>query len=133
MLMVLMQVITTTKRRTKRMDVTELDKLRLLIKQELGSIDEHIKELEQNSQPVSPDNAIGRLSRMEAIGERGVYQTALAAARQRQHELREALVRIDGDPEYGRCESCGEPIPLPRLMLVPESRFCVKCIEDGLE
>ena len=28
---------------------------------------------------------------------------------------------------YGICEMCGEPIPLERLAIVPETTLCVKC------
>ena len=112
------------------MEPEDREKLRALIASELESIGKHIKELEQRCQPVSPDNAIGRLSRMEAIGERGVQQTALAAARQRFHELNIAVSRIDTDEDYGYCQRCDEPILLARLMLMPESRYCVKCLES---
>ena len=111
------------------MQDTDRKKLQKLIDNELASLRQHIADLEVRSQPVAPDNAIGRLSRMEAIGERGVQQTALAAARQRQQELQLAMTRIEDDETYGLCEQCDEPIPLARLMLMPESRFCVKCME----
>ena len=107
------------------------EKLQELIGSELTSLQQHIVELQERCQPVAPDNAIGRLSRMEAIGERGVHQTALAAARQREQELQLALTRIKEDETYGLCEQCDEPIPIARLMLMPESRFCVKCIEKN--
>ncbi len=37
-----------------------------------------------------------------------------------------ALLRID-DRTYGRCESCGESIPMERLELVPHASSCVGC------
>ena len=111
------------------MEPEDREKLKTLIATELESIGGHIRELEERCQPVSPDNAIGRLSRMEAIGERGVHQTALAAARQRFHELNVAVSRIDNDEDYGLCQRCDEPIALARLMLMPESVHCVKCLE----
>ncbi len=111
------------------MQVEDRQKLTELIENELLSIDKHIDELKQRCQPVSPDNAIGRISRMEAIGERGVHQTALAAAQQRKQALKTALHRIANDDDYGLCEACDQPVPLARLMLVPESRYCVSCLE----
>lgn len=112
------------------MDTKDREKLKALICSELESIGKHIKQLEERCQPVSPDNAIGRISRMEAISERGVYQTALVAARTRFHELNVAVSRIDNDEDYGLCQRCDAPIPLARLMLMPESRYCVKCLES---
>jgi len=112
------------------MQDADRQKLQQLIKDELLSIKKHILELEARCQPISPDNAIGRLSRMEAIGERGVHQTALAAATERQQALQIAMKRIDEDEDYGLCERCDEPIALARLMLMPESRHCVSCLQS---
>ena len=111
------------------MQDTDIEKLRRLIAEELLNLEEHIKDLEVRCQPIPPDNAIGRLSRMEAIGEQGVQQMALDAARKRQSELKNAIDRMGNDPDFGLCEQCDQPIPLARLMLMPESRFCVQCLE----
>jgi hypothetical protein len=37
-----------------------------------------------------------------------------------------ALARIK-DGTYGRCLSCGEPIPYQRLIAIPEAASCVQC------
>jgi len=111
------------------MQDADKQKLRQLIAGELTSVEDHIKGLEVRCQPISPDNAIGRLSRMEAIGEQGVQQMALDAARERQSGLKNAIDRMDSDPDFGLCEQCDQTIPLARLMLMPESRFCVQCLE----
>lgn len=116
---------------SKHMQPQDRQKLHRLISQELQDIARYITDLEERCRPVSPDNAIGRLSRMEAIGERGVQQTALSAATQRQQELQIALRRLEEDEDYGLCESCDRPIPLARLMLMPESVYCVTCLETG--
>lgn len=113
------------------MQDSDKQKLRQLIADELVSLKDHIKELEVRCQPISPDNAIGRLSRMEAIGEQGVQQMALDAARLRQSELKRAIERMDVDPDFGLCENCDRPIPLARLMLVPESCYCVQCLQSA--
>ncbi len=43
-------------------------------------------------------------------------------------EISEALHRL-GAGAYGICESCREPIALPRLRAVPAARFCLACQE----
>jgi len=43
-------------------------------------------------------------------------------------EVAEALRRL-GSGAYGICESCREPITLPRLRAVPAARFCLACQE----
>ena len=41
-------------------------------------------------------------------------------------ECRAALQRLD-DGVYGDCRDCGEPIPLPRLMVQPQADRCAPC------
>jgi RNA polymerase-binding transcription factor DksA len=58
--------------------------------------------------------------------ERAHLASLLAQAQDRLAELDQALVRLDhGD--YGRCESCGEPIPPERLEVRPAASTCVRC------
>lgn len=111
------------------MQKDDRQQLQQLIEDELKRVIAHVDELTVRCQPISPDNAIGRLSRMEAISERGVQQTALAAATERQRALEVSMARIVSDADYGLCENCDEPIPLARLMLMPESLYCVKCLD----
>ncbi len=42
------------------------------------------------------------------------------------YEINEALYRIE-KKKYGICEDCGKPIPLSRLKVKPNARYCVKC------
>jgi DnaK suppressor protein len=49
---------------------------------------------------------------------------------ERLEQIREALARIDDDPdEFGVCETCDEPIPRRRLELMPWVNSCVRCQE----
>ena len=113
------------------MQDADKQKLQQLIADEVLGLKQHIKGLEVRCQPISPDNAIGRISRMEAISEQSVQQMALDAARQRQSELKSAIVRMEKDADFGLCETCDQPILLARLMLVPESRYCVQCLQSA--
>ena len=44
-------------------------------------------------------------------------------------KLKKALGRIE-DGSYGSCESCGDPIELPRLRARPEATFCIDCKKE---
>lgn len=87
-----------------------------------------IERLEALTQPIPPDDAIGRISRMEAIHEKSINEATLDAAKTRLIQLELALGKID-DPDFGLCVECGEPIAPGRIMLMPESTRCVKCAE----
>ena len=53
----------------KNNTVTDLNKteLKALIESEIAAVEAEIPRIEEQARPVSPDNAIGRLTRMEAI------------------------------------------------------------------
>ena len=88
--------------------------------------EQKIAGFEEMSAPVTPDDAIGRVSRMDAINNKAVQEAALAKAREKLTKLRVMQANID-DPELGLCRRCKRPIPLGRLMVMPESPTCVRC------
>jgi DnaK suppressor protein len=88
-----------------------------------------IERVKGTVQPIAPDDAIGRLTRMEAINAKSVSEANLRSSQIRLTKLESALNNLD-DPEFGICAGCDEPIPIGRLMVLPESRMCVKCIDD---
>ena len=104
------------------------EKLKNHIKEKIEGLKENIKSYRLLTQPISPDNAIGRLSRMEEINSKSINEVALDNSKQTLSKMERALTMID-DPDFGLCRECEEPIPFARLMIVPESDLCVKCAE----
>ncbi len=96
---------------------------------EIAEIKEKVKALHILAKPISPDNAVGRLSRMEAIGTKAINEAALGNANQKLGRLQHALTQVN-EPDFGSCYECGEPIPLGRILLMPESTLCVGCAEE---
>ena len=76
--------------------------------------------------PIAPDDAIGRVSRMDAINNKSVNEAALREAENKLKQLNRVLESVDDD-DFGLCASCRQPIPEGRLLIRPESRLCVKC------
>lgn len=111
------------------MTPSERAELKEAVDMALAATGREIAELEARLQPVAPDCSLGRLTRMEMIGEQAVDAKALEAAKRRFNRLTFALTRIDSD-DYGICEACEEPIALARLRLVPESTLCVACANE---
>jgi DnaK suppressor protein len=84
-----------------------------------------------STKAVSPDDAIGRLTRMDAMQQQ---RMAIEERRRRGLRLRQisgALSAIERG-EYGWCRRCVEPIGYRRLEARPESPFCVPCA-GGME
>jgi DnaK suppressor protein len=83
------------------------------------------------TQPIAPDDSIGRLTRMEAINSKSINEAALRRARNTLSRLERTLRKVD-DPDFGLCRECEEPVPFARLMAMPESDLCVACAEKSI-
>ncbi|MDA1312795.1 MAG: TraR/DksA C4-type zinc finger protein [Acidobacteria bacterium] len=80
------------------------------------------------TRPVQPDRAIGRLTRQDAILSQ---QMALEIRRRNQARLGQierAIERVE-DGSYGMCVRCEEEISEPRLKVRPETPICIACAE----
>lgn len=108
------------------MEEVEIEEIRKILRASIETTKNDLKKLEELTKPIAPDNAIGRLSRMEAINEKSVNERAVANAENKVQRLEEALHRLEKG-EYGECLSCEEPISKARLKVMPESAICLKC------
>lgn len=108
------------------MTSAEQEQFRANIQKKLEKLDKKIADLEKLCKPVSPDEAIGRVSRMDAINNRAVNEKALNNNKAKREKLRQALEKI-GDPDFGYCNTCGQPIGVGRLSAMPESTRCISC------
>lgn len=64
--------------------------------------------------------------------ERSHTSALLSAANDHLADVDLALNRI-ADDEYGRCESCAEPIAYERLKARPAARTCIRCASQGTD
>ncbi len=104
----------------------ERTKLKDQIKEKIEQVKLDILELEEQTQPISPDDAYGRISRMEAINNKAVLENSLRMAQAKLKKLESALSKVD-EPDFGTCISCGKSIAVQRLMYMPESLRCMHC------
>ena len=108
------------------MDQESREQLRSNISTELDAVKANIQQLEENTKPISPDKALGRLTRMEGLNDKGVREAALNLAREKLYNLEQALSRAD-DSSFGVCIRSHQPIAIERLLALPEASRCVRC------
>ena len=86
---------------------------------------------EEARKPVELDQqAVGRLSRMDALQEQAMQFETERRRQQTLSRIEAALKRIDED-EFGYCIACGEAIDIRRLENDPTLATCVKCASTG--
>lgn len=61
----------------------------------------------------------------QVTAERAEVEALVGSLSEALSEVEHALGKFDGGT-YGRCETCGQEIPLPRLEAKPEARFCIE-------
>ena len=81
---------------------------------------------EDETKPIEPSVALGRLTRMEAIQEKSINEEVHRKNKQRLEALRNALARIE-QGTYGVCSRCKKDISLGRLDFMPEALICIEC------
>jgi len=98
--------------------------------QELLKLGEELQKLLADSndgaRPVSLDQPIGRLSRMDAMQQQSMVHANRRTAQTRLARVETALRRYEND-KYGLCASCEEEIRYARLKAQPEAPFCIEC------
>ena len=103
-----------------------IEKIRKLFEEEILKTEKSVARYEELTQPISPDDAIGRVSRMDAINNKSVMDAALQKARERLAGLKRNLEKL-GTDDFGVCPKCKSAIQIERILLAPESSFCVNC------
>jgi DnaK suppressor protein len=100
--------------------------IQIKIENDIRLLNVQITDLEEKVKPISPDCGLGRLTRLEAMGEQHVNNKVLDESRIRLTRLNNALQRID-KPMFGVCIECEESIGVGRMSVRPESVRCIEC------
>lgn len=108
------------------MNKNDLKHIEEKIAEEISKTEAAILYYKDLTKPIAPENAIGRISRMDAINNKSVNEAALKQAEQKLKNLKIALSNIN-DAGFGLCFKCHDQIPIGRILLMPHTRFCVNC------
>ena len=109
------------------MDETRIKAFRTLILDRMQALDAE-DALGQDSQSVVTldQQAVGRLSRQDALLSQSMAKATQARRHAQRKGLKAALRRIDGG-DFGYCDDCGEAIASRRLEFDPTVTRCISC------
>lgn len=108
------------------MKAQERSELKNIISERIEETNREIEHLKELTKPVAPDNAIGRLSRMDAINNKTINEASLRENKKKLQKLERARDNIE-EESFGCCTKCGEEIAFGRLKFMPWTTKCVKC------
>jgi DnaK suppressor protein len=104
----------------------EIKSIKEKIEKDIEKLNRLIEETLSFSDPVEPDNAIGRISRMDAINNKTIFDASLKNNKDRLASLQVTLNNLQSK-DFGICRKCKKPIPIERLMIRPEVDLCANC------
>ncbi len=73
---------------------------KLKLEETISETEKQINQLIEDTKPISPENSLGRITRMDAINNKSVAEAALRTARRKMSKLKMALSKLD-NPDFG--------------------------------
>ena len=108
------------------MTAAERAEFRTLLVDLQDELEAFVSASAEPSRPVSLDEPIGRLSRVDAMQQQQMVEAQRQLATARLRAVTAALARLEDD-RFGACAACGEEIDRRRLRVRPETAVCVAC------
>ena len=110
------------------MDREALERLRFKLDARAAELRAAINAAGATTAPVAPDDAIGRLTRMDALQSQQMASALVQRNRDELARIERALARL-ARGEYGSCGRCAEDIALARLAAMPDAVPCRACAD----
>ena len=108
------------------MTTLERQELKAKLIKLIKTTEDEIESFKDMIKPISPENSLGRISRMDAINNKSVAEAAMRNKQKKLTQMKIALGKID-DESFGQCTQCKHAIQSARLIYMPESTLCVRC------
>jgi DnaK suppressor protein len=104
-----------------------MDRLKAGLTEELVSVDKQLAEYEDSpGEGIDVSSEEGFADSAQATAERSSLISLVEQLQATRREVADALTRIE-QGTYGKCERCGQEIPVERLEALPSTRLCVAC------
>ena len=102
--------------------------IKQLISKEIDKTKKLIDLYKEETKPVAPDCSIDILTRNDAMNNMSRVSSLLQQAEAKLAALEFTLSKV-GTPEFGKCVRCRKEIPIGRILVRPESLYCIECSE----
>ena len=111
------------------MTIQEKKILKNIMTQEIDALTLELQNIEKSLKPIKKDCSLDSIDHKMLKQDQNVNIQRFEEAKKRLNRLKYALLRVDTE-EYGVCKECEEDIALERLKLIPESQYCVSCMNE---
>ncbi len=109
------------------MNKEDLSKIKNKIEEGINNTKNLIKDYKNLTKPIAPENAIGRVSRMDAINNKSVIESVLRKTESKLKKLLDSKIQAEKNIDFGKCIICQEKINIQRLFIMPYVKKCIQC------
>jgi len=100
-----------------------------IIQTEIQMLNSEIQVVQDSLKPIKKDCSLDSLDHKMLKQQQNIDIQRYEVAKVRLNRLKAAYLTID-NKEYGICQECEEEINIERLNLIPESKYCVSCMNE---
>jgi len=107
----------------------EKQTFKTIIEKEIDTLSSEIASIKKALYPERGKGPTDKVAHLNFKLDQSIHIQRHEEATKRLNRLKHAYLKID-TPEYGICKECEEDISLERLKLMPESVYCVGCMNE---
>ncbi len=109
--------------------MTQQEKIEIkkIIEKEIQSLTQEVEKIQEQLKPIKKDCSLDSIDHKILKQDQNITIQRYEVAKKRLNRLKAAYLNVDTD-EYGVCKECEEDINIERLKLIPESQYCVVCM-----
>jgi DnaK suppressor protein len=109
--------------------IEEKNLLKESIKEEIQKLSSDLEEIKSKIYPDKEQDRCDKTAHLTQKLDQSVLFKRYEECVSRLNRLNSAILKVD-TKDYGICQECEEPIPIERLKLLPESIYCVNCLQE---
>jgi len=107
----------------------EKQNFKTIIEEQIASLSDELAIIKKALYPERGDAPTDKVAHLNFKLDQSIQIQRHEETTKRLNRLRQAYLKL-ATPDYGICQECEEDIPLERLTLMPESLYCVACMNE---
>ena len=111
------------------MNQQEKQELKKIIEAEIKALSDEIENIQTALKPIKKDCSLDSIDHKMLKQDQNINIQRYEVAKARLNRLKAAYLNVD-NKGYGVCQECEEDINIERLKLIPESKYCVSCMNE---
>jgi len=111
------------------MTIIEKQELKSIIESQIETLAKELAQLKTQLKPVDKDCSLDNVYHAGRHQEQNIIFHRFEEYTKRYNRLIATLNRVEHE-DYGVCKECEEDISIERLKLIPESEYCIACMNE---